>query len=66
MPGRSAPPSCDQVIPRWRSPSASVPAGCPGAGCTTNPAGLSITASQSSSYTTDSVTSGPSTGAGGD
>ena len=45
MPARSAPPSSDQVVPRCLSPSASVPEGWPGAGWTTIPDGLSMTAS---------------------
>ena len=51
MPGRpSAPP--DRVVPRATSAFTSVSSQWPGAGCTTRPAGLSITARCSSSKTT--------------
>ena len=55
MPGRSRPPIPDSVPPQWcRSAFTSVPSGAPGAGCTTSPAGLSMTMRSASSYTMSS------------
>ena len=51
MPGRATPPIVDQRPPSPSSACASVPAWWPAAGCTTMPAGLSITTRSGSSYT---------------
>jgi hypothetical protein len=49
-PGRFSPPTPERSSPKWwRSALTSVPVGVPGAGCTTSPGGLSITARSSSS-----------------
>ena len=54
MPGRSAPPTPLRP-PTWCSNAfTSVPVACPAAGCTTMPDGLSITATSSSAYNTES------------
>ena len=52
IPGRSSPPIPRRSRTCASSAFTSVPASCPGAGCTTSPAGLSITTSQRSSWTT--------------
>ena len=55
MPGRFSPPMPDSDAPQWCSSAlTSVPSGCPGAGCTTSPAGLFTTITSPSSYTTSS------------
>ena len=52
MPGRSSPPMPLRSSMWCRSALTSVPEGCPAPGCTTMPAGLSMTATSSSWYST--------------
>ena len=61
MPGRLTPPTPDKLSPQWAmSALTSVPVQLPAAGCTTSPAGLSMTMISSSSNTTSSgMFSGP-------
>ena len=52
MPGRLTPPMPDRLSPQWAiSALTSVPVAWPAAGCTTRPAGLSMTMISSSSKT---------------
>ena len=65
MPGRFTPPMPDRLSPQWAiSALTSVPVAWPAAGCTTSPAGLSITMMSSSSYTTLSGMRSPAGSAG--
>ena len=60
MPGRFTPPMPDRLAPQWAiSALTSVPVACPAAGCTTSPAGLSMTMISSSSNTTLSGIASP-------
>ena len=53
MPGRRTPPIPDRLSPQWAIRAfTSVPKSCPAAGWTTRPAGLSMTITSSSSWTT--------------
>ncbi len=53
MPGLATPPMPDRLVPQWASSAlTSVPLSLPAPGCTTSPAGLSMTIRSSSSWTT--------------
>ena len=67
MPGRATPPMPPREGQWWRRAFTRVPVRCPGAGCTTSPAGLSMAmTSSSSNITLRGIASGSGTaGTGG-